>query len=83
MDDFALAYTVDEACAIARTGRTALYEAIKSGALPAYKRGRRTLLRPADLRHWVDGLPLVKTKAKAPRIDPKRPENSSHTEAAK
>jgi excisionase family DNA binding protein len=79
MGDIALAYTVAEACAIARTGKTVLYEAIKSGALPAYKRGRRTLVRPADLRHWVDGLPLIETKSK----DRKQPKNSSHAEAAK
>jgi excisionase family DNA binding protein len=59
-----LAYTVAEACAVARTSRTVLYEAIKSGALPAYKRGRRTLLRPADLDRWVDRLPLIKAEPK-------------------
>jgi excisionase family DNA binding protein len=64
MSDNPLAYTVAEACAIARTGKTALYEAIKSGALPAYKRGRRTLLRPADLKHWVDRLPPIRPKSK-------------------
>jgi excisionase family DNA binding protein len=59
-----LALTVADACAIARTGRTVLYEAIKSGALPAYKRGRRTLLRPTDLRHWIDQLPPIRPKSK-------------------
>jgi excisionase family DNA binding protein len=54
-----LVHTVPEACAITHTGRTALYEAIRSGKLRAVKRGRRTLILDEDLRQWVQALPPV------------------------
>lgn len=58
-----LAYSVAEACAVARAGRTAVYEAIKSGELTARKRGRRTIILSDDLRRWLESLPAITPKA--------------------
>jgi excisionase family DNA binding protein len=57
-----LAYNIAEACSVARAGRTSLYEAIRSGALRAVKRGRRTLVLAEDLRRYLQGLPAVQAK---------------------
>ncbi len=57
-----LVHSIAEACEATDTGRTALYEAIKSGALRAIKRGRRTLILADDLSQWVQSLPPVPVK---------------------
>ena len=62
MNSPTLAHSVPEACSITRTGRTSLYEAIRSGALRAVKRGRRTLILNDDLRQWVQSLPPAAVK---------------------
>jgi len=51
--------TINEACQASRTGRTALYAAIKSGHLPARKRGSRTMILANDLKQWVESFPKI------------------------
>jgi excisionase family DNA binding protein len=59
-----IAYSIAEACALTSAGKTALYQAIKRGALRAVKRGRRTLILDQDLRRWIEALPAVSVCSK-------------------
>jgi excisionase family DNA binding protein len=58
-----LAYTIEQACTTACIGRSTIYELIRTGKLRAVKRGRRTLILAADLRNWVEQLPVVESQA--------------------
>lgn len=49
--------TVADAVEFSGLGRTTLYEAMKTGALPAKKAGRRTLISFIELRAYIDALP--------------------------
>jgi len=57
------AYSVAEACEVARIGRTSLYEAIRAGELRAVKRAKRTLILADNLRRWLESLPAINPKA--------------------
>ena len=63
MED-SLAYGIAEACARSGIGRTAMYELINTGQLPARKRGRRTLILADDLRRCLEPLPPILIRPK-------------------
>lgn len=48
--------SVDEAAALLRTTRKAIYKMVERGAMPGVVRvGRRLLVRSDDLLRWLDG----------------------------
>ena len=62
MEIIPLVHSIPEACRLGCVGRTAIYEAIRTGELRAVKRGRRTLILDDDLRRYLRSLPPVAVK---------------------
>ena len=52
-----MAFTIREAVETGAGSRSVVYEAIKSGALKARKRGRSTVILAADLAQYLESLP--------------------------
>jgi len=60
-----LAYNIPGAVEASGQSRTGIYDAIKSGALIARKRGARTVILADDLRRWLESLPTLNTRTTA------------------
>jgi excisionase family DNA binding protein len=52
-------YTIAEACAVARIGRSTLYKHIRIGDLRAIKIGSRTCVPIDELYRWLNAMPSV------------------------
>lgn len=61
MDPIAL--KVPDAVRVSGLSRSAIYEAMRTGAIPAKKAGRRTLIRLADLDSYLASLPAFQAGA--------------------
>ncbi len=61
-----LLFTIAEACAIARIGRSTLYGAIRRRELRPMKIGRRTLIPARELYGWLGSPPPIRARAQAP-----------------
>ena len=53
------AYSIAEVCELTGVGRTTIYASITSGALPARKIGRRTILLHDDVVAFLQALPIL------------------------
>lgn len=58
-----LAVTIMEAASIAGLSRSTIYLEIQTGRLRAFKVGRSTRIKIADLQKWIDEQPLVQPRA--------------------
>ena len=52
-----MAYTVNQALAIANCGRTKFYAEINAGRIKTKRLGRRVLILAEDLKAWLEDLP--------------------------
>jgi excisionase family DNA binding protein len=71
------AYSLAEARAIARVGRTTLYKAIGTGELRAIKVGSRTLILERDLYRWLEGMPPIVPSEASPELPSVEPSAAS------
>jgi excisionase family DNA binding protein len=60
-----MAYSIDDVTRVARIGKTSIFGAIRDGELRAIKIGRRTLIRAADLKIWLDRAEVIEPHAAA------------------
>jgi excisionase family DNA binding protein len=58
-----LAFSIMEAAKASAVSRTELYRAVQRGELILRKRGKRSLILAADLRRWIEALPVATPKA--------------------
>jgi excisionase family DNA binding protein len=56
-DKLPLSVSVPDAVSMTGIGRTTIYHAIKSGALPIRKCGRRTIIETSALNAWLASMP--------------------------
>lgn len=67
-------YTIAEACAVARIGRSTLYKHIRAGNLRAIKIGSRTCIPIDELYRWLEAMP---SSVSVPPPVPEDPERSA------
>jgi excisionase family DNA binding protein len=67
-----MAFSIPAACKVSGVGRTKIYEAIASGALPVRKNGAKNLILRDDLQRWLENLPTETPSAPStkPRLIP-------------